>query len=103
MTPVHFNGQHILGWKVWTDDGSVYDSDNHTWSEVPDIGIEVLFTYHWTKHEPPRPTRMSWTGWDVYEIPGDPGGPKLGRTMDDYEYEELRLSAHEDQWRPANG
>lgn len=106
MNSTHFNGQDgdaLIGWKVWLDDGSILDSDRHTWSDVPDIGIEVLFTYHWTLHDPPRPTRMAWSGWDEYSIPGDPGGPKLGRTMGNEAFEALRLSAHADQWRPVDG
>lgn len=106
MTSDHFNGQDgvaLLGWRMWTDDGSVYDSDSHSWAEVPADGAEVLFTYHWTLHAERKPTRMAWSGWDEYSLPGIAGGTKLGRLMDDDEFETLRLTAMADTWRPAGG
>ncbi len=95
MTPEHFNGQAVIGWRAHLDDGTVWDSDRHTWVQVPGEGMQVLFTYH------PGDTRIAWSGGDEYSLPGE--AVKLGRVMGDVEFEALRLSAHADPWRPGDG
>ena len=106
MTPSMFNGQDgdaLVGWRAWLDDGTIWDSDRHTWAEVPGDGLQVLQTYHWTQHDPPRRTRMRWAGYDEFSIPGVVGGAKLGRLMGDAEFKALQDIAHADPWRPRDG
>ena len=35
-----------VGWQVWYDDGSIYDSDNSDWSDLPDDGVLVKMIYY---------------------------------------------------------
>ena len=95
MTPEHFNGQPVMGWRAYLDDGTVWDSERHAWADVPDDGMQVLFTYH------PGGTRFAWSGCDEYSLPDET--TKLGRLMNGAAFERLRVEAHGDPWRPSDG
>lgn len=34
----------IIGWRAWYE-SEVYDSRTHTWEEIPDDGIQVVYFY----------------------------------------------------------
>ena len=35
----------IIGWSVWYDNGSVFDSREHDWDDIPDDGVLVMYVY----------------------------------------------------------
>lgn len=69
----------VLGWRVWYDDGTVFDSRRHRWVDLPEDGVLVRMIYY-------RDGRQIQQGMDYYyEAPHGSGEPILGtaRATDD--------------------
>lgn len=39
-------GAKFLGWRCWYDDGTIYNSRNHKWVDLPEDGVLVKILYY---------------------------------------------------------
>lgn len=63
----------VIGWRAWFDNGRVYDSRQHTWSDLPDDGVLVIMLYHASG------TKRILSGSDYYFLAQHPEGPIYGQ------------------------
>lgn len=101
----------VVGWRIWYDDGQVYDSLTATWASLPDDGVLVVMLYrrdgsrrvmsgndyYWTAYHPqgviyghadnpPDPTR--YTGALI----------KRGRFAPDHIMQDVEAQASASSW-----
>lgn len=72
----------IIAWAAWLNGDRIYLSDRHEWSDVPQVGMQVLVLYL----EDGR--RANFKNRDEYFLPGSKG-KKLGLMIDYDEYDTI--------------
>ena len=35
----------VLGWRCWYDDGTEYNSVDHRWADLPDVGLQIRMVF----------------------------------------------------------
>lgn len=71
-------------WRVWYDDGSVYNSGKHVWTDLPDDGFLIRIIYDKTGIGKEIQMGMDY----YYEAPHESGYPILGSGNDSDAIEE---------------
>jgi len=97
------NATHkYVGWKVWLDDGSTFQSSKHHPDDVPATGLQFLMKYRMGDAPGHRKSAVYADVWGgVYDpaefyIPGRTKPPPTGTWVDDDKYLTIRLAAMAD-------
>ncbi len=56
----------VIGWKAWYTDGSVYDSKQTIWQDLPDDGAVSVVLYFDEVDHSGKPIRRTLEGSDYY-------------------------------------
>ena len=84
----------FVAWQVWYTDGTVYSSEEVSWSSLPRIGMQILMAHYENK------SRGYFSAWDEYALLGDEE-TKLGEMMEpEEEFYKILKIALGDEWRP---
>lgn len=96
----NYHENEYVAYKVYYDDGSVYNSVEHHDSQMPRDGVQLIMLYlkHWIRGGPRY--RLIIQGDDEYRLP-DWGETKYGRWMSDEEYRILCERALSDWVAPG--
>lgn len=62
---------NIIHWKIYYGDDTVYTSNDGTWEEAPDTGVQVVMLYFDEDHSEDKPYREIIQGGDFYCKDGD--------------------------------
>ena len=38
-------GNQVIGWRVWYEDSTVYNSKEHHWKDLPNDGLQIVVLY----------------------------------------------------------
>lgn len=74
----------VIGWRVWIDSNRIYDSREHTWKDVLNDGIILMYTYKAGGY------REGFSGHDHYFQAPHPEGVIYGCNDDSTEEIEIR-------------
>lgn len=80
----------VLGWRAWYADGSVYDSREIAWRDLPAEGIQIVMLYETEQFLPGRHYRRQFAEADFYvadEI------SKLGTVIEDEQFKKINAAA----------
>lgn len=89
MKPEYLDMLPLRGWTIWYDNGSTFSSEDGSWKDAPDQGVQVVCF----RHDPPY--RTFFSGDDTYHHP-DHDDVKHGRWIETDEfYALLRIAEME--------
>jgi hypothetical protein len=88
--------QPIVAWSAWLNGDRIYMSDRHEWSDVPQVGMQVLMLYLGDGK------RAIFKNRDEYYLPGSKG-KKLGLMIDYDEYDTITTNCMKLFYDPEQG
>lgn len=86
--PVH--DANMLGWRAWYADGTMYDSRETNWADLPPEGIQIVMIYEDKQFAPGRHYRRQFAEADWYIADCS---VKLGTVIEDESFNKIRDEA----------